>query len=86
MVLRLSIKQSFATSLAVAVGAGDPGTIVHAALGHIDWELVMVFGATSIPLSYLGARVALRSNPVHLERAYGAGLALLGATLLLAAM
>ena len=41
-----------------------------------------MFGATSIPLSYVGARTALRTNPVHLERAYGAGLALLGATLL----
>lgn len=82
VVLRLSIKQSFATSLAVAAVLAVPGTIVHAALGHIDWEVVAVFGATSIPLSYLGAHAALRTNPVHLERAYGAGLALLGATLL----
>ena len=58
-----------------------PGTLVHASLGHIDWSVVVVFGTTSIPLSYLGARMALRTNPVHLERAYGAGLALLGATL-----
>jgi uncharacterized protein len=86
VVLRLSIKQSFATSLAVASVLAIPGTIVHAALGHIDWQLVMVFGATSIPLSYVGARVALRSNPVHLERAYGAGLALLGACLLATAI
>ncbi len=85
VVLRLSLKQSFATSLAVAAGLAIPGTIVHALLGHIDWAVVVVFGASSIPLSYLGARVALRSNPVHLERAYGAGLALLGSTLLLAA-
>lgn len=85
VVLRLSIKQSFATSLAVAAVLAIPGTIVHAALGHIDWELVAVFGATSIPLSYLGARVALRTHPVKLERAYGAGLALLGATLLVSA-
>jgi uncharacterized membrane protein YfcA len=82
VVLRLSIKQSFATSLAVASVLAIPGTIVHAVLGHIDWGLVVVFGATSIPLSYAGARVALRTHPVHLERAYGAGLAFLGATLL----
>jgi uncharacterized membrane protein YfcA len=83
VVLRLSIKQSFATSLAVASVLAIPGTIVHALLGHIDWSLVVVFGATSIPLSYLGARVALRTHPVRLERLYGAGLAALGATLLL---
>lgn len=82
VVLRLSIKQSFATSLMVAAFLAVPGTIVHAALGHIDWQLVAVFGTTSIPLSYVGARVALRTNPVRLERAYGAGLAVLGATLL----
>lgn len=86
VVLRLSIKQSFATSLAVASVLAIPGTIVHAALGHIDWQLVAVFGATAIPFSYFGARVALRSNPVHLERAYGAGLALLGTALLITAV
>ena len=63
-----------------------PGTIVHAALGHIDWTVVAVFGATSIPLSYTGARLALRTQAVHLERAYGAGLALLGSALLLASV
>lgn len=83
VVLRLSIKQSFATSLAVASVLAIPGTIVHAALGHIDWAIVAVFGVTSIPLSYAGARVAMRTHPVRLERVYGAGLALLGATLLL---
>lgn len=86
VVLRLSIKQSFASSLAVAAILAVPGTIVHAALGHIDWAVVAVFGTTSIPLSYLGARIALRTQAVHLERAYGAGLALLGSALLLASI
>ena len=84
VVLRLTIKESFATSLAVAAVLAIPGTIVHAALGHIDWELVLVFGTTSIPLSYLGARVALNTHPARLERIYGAGLAILGTTLLVA--
>ena len=39
-----------------------PGTIVHALLGHIDWGVVAVFGVTSIPLSYLGGRVAVRTQ------------------------
>ncbi|HYV60743.1 MAG TPA: sulfite exporter TauE/SafE family protein [Acidimicrobiia bacterium] len=86
VVLRLSIKQSFASSLAVAAVLAVPGTIVHAALGHIDWTVVAVFGATSIPLAYVGARLALRTQAVHLERAYGAGLALLGSALLLASL
>jgi uncharacterized membrane protein YfcA len=86
VVLRLSIKQSFASSLAVAAILAVPGTIVHAALGHIDWSVVAVFGATSIPLAYLGARLAIRTQAVHLERVYGAGLALLGSALLLASL
>jgi len=86
IVLRLSIKQSFASSLAVAAILAVPGAIVHAALGHIDWAVVAVFAATSIPLAYLGARLALRTQTVHLERAYGAGLTLLGSALLLASL
>jgi uncharacterized membrane protein YfcA len=82
-VLRLPIKGAFACSLAVAAALAVPGTIVHWALGHIDWALVAVFGATSIPLSYVGARVALRSNALHLERIYGGALTALGVALLL---
>ena len=81
-VLRLPIKQAFASSLAVACILAVPGTIVHAALGHIDWALVGVFGVASIPLSYVGARVALRTHATRLERIYGVVLVALGAVLL----
>lgn len=77
-VLRLPIKSAFATSLAVAAVLAVPGTIVHWALGHVDWAVVATFGATSVPLSYAGARVALRTNPRRLERVYGAVLVALG--------
>jgi uncharacterized membrane protein YfcA len=85
VVLRLTLKESFATSLAVAAVTAVPGTAVHAALGHIDWSVVGIFALTSIPLSFLGAQVAVRAHPVVLERLYGIGLALLGTTLLSAA-
>ena len=58
--------------------------IDHGRLGHIDWTLVLVFGAASIPLAYLGARVALRTEPARLERLYGAALLALGIVLLVA--
>ena len=77
-VLRLPLKTAFACSLAVAAVLAVPGTIVHAALGHIDWAVVAVFALTSIPLSYVGARVAIRSDPGRLERIYGATLTVLG--------
>ena len=77
-VLRMPIKQAFATSLTVAAALAVPGTIVHWALGHIDWTLVFVFGAASIPLSFLGGRVAVRARPERLERIYGLILSVLG--------
>jgi uncharacterized membrane protein YfcA len=77
-VLRMPLKPAFACSLAVSAALAVPGTVVHAALGHIDWTVVAVFGLASVPLSYLGARVALRANSSRLERAYGAVLVLLG--------
>jgi uncharacterized protein len=81
-VLRLPIKTAFACSLAVATALAIPGTVVHAALGHVDWRVVAVFGAASIPLSNLGARVALRTSANRLERLYGVLIAAIGASLL----
>src|SRR5215218_4628069 len=81
-VLKLPIKTSLACSLAVASVLAVPGTIVHAALGHIDWTVTLVFGLASIPFSGYGARVALRLRADRLERIYGGGLAVLGFVLL----
>ena len=43
--LKLPIKTALSCSLAVAAVLAIPGTIVHAALGHIDWTVTLVFGA-----------------------------------------
>ena len=83
-VLKLPIKTALAGSLAVASVLAIPGTIVHAGLGHIDWTVTVLFAASSIPLSSVGASVALRMNATRLERLYGAGLLALGTTLLAA--
>lgn len=77
-VLRMPVKSAFGTSLVVSCVLAIPGTIVHAALGHIDWAVVACFGVASVPLSALGARVALRTRAERLERVYGAVLAVLG--------
>lgn len=78
VVMRLPIKAAFASSLVVAAALAVPGTVVHALLGHIDWDVVAVFGVTSIPLSYVGGRVAVRTHAPKLERFYGAGLLVIG--------
>ena len=78
IVLRTPIKSAFGSSLVVAAALAVPGTIVHALLGHIDWAVVAAFSVTSIPLSYVGGRVAVRTQGTRLERWYGAGLLLIG--------
>jgi uncharacterized membrane protein YfcA len=78
LVMRMPIKQAFASSLIVATALAIPGTILHAALGHIDWALVGAFSVAAFPLSYVGARVAIRSEGARLQRIYGAMLLLLG--------
>jgi uncharacterized membrane protein YfcA len=81
-VLRQPIKAALASSLAVASVLAVPGTVVHAALGHIDWTLVAAFGSTSVPLSFLGARVAMRTDAARLEKFYGTALVVLGVVFL----
>jgi uncharacterized membrane protein YfcA len=83
-VLHMPVRKAFASSLVVAAALAVPGTVVHAMLGHIDWTVVAVFGAASVPSSYLGARVALRTPAERLERGYGAALCVLGVALLVA--
>ena len=83
VVLHRGIKDAFGSSLSIGAALAVPGAFAHAALGHIDWTVVAVFGVASIPLSYVGARVALRTHSVKLERIYGAVIATLGTSLLL---
>ncbi|ALV32236.1 sulfite exporter TauE/SafE family protein [Streptomyces sp. CdTB01] len=83
IVLRLPIKRALATSLAVSAALAVPGTITHWALGHIDWLIVLVYTAPAVPAAYLGARLAIRSNPDWLTRTYGVVLALLASGLLI---
>lgn len=76
--LKQPIKTAFASSLVVSAFLALPGTVVHWYLGHIDWRLLVVLAAGSVPCSYVGARVALRVQSVVLERLYGLALSLLG--------
>jgi uncharacterized membrane protein YfcA len=82
LVLHLRLKPALATSLAASAFLAIPGTITHAALGHIDWTVVVVYGVAAIPAAYLGARLALRVPTTPLTRVYGAFLATLGLVLL----
>jgi len=77
-VLRLRIKSAFACSLIVSAVLAIPGTLVHWYLGHISWWVTLLVAVGSVPLSYLGARIAIRTKSSRLEQAYGLVLTLLG--------
>lgn len=83
LIARVPLRVAFAASLAASAVLAIPGTIVHAALGHIDWQLVAIFSATSVPLSYIGAKTSLRIKTGPLERIYGVALATIGIVLLM---
>lgn len=69
--LKMPTKQALASSLLVAAGLAVPGTIAHWYLGHIDWMVVFLLSVSSIPFSYLGAKLAIRLNNQLLERVFG---------------
>ena len=77
--LKQPLKKSFACSLAVSAVLAVPGTIVHAWLGHISWTVTGLVALGSAPLSYFGAKVAIRTHASRLERIYGIALTVLGA-------
>lgn len=81
-VLGLPIKRTFATSLTAATVLAVPATLIHVWLGHIDWAIVATLGATSVPFSILGSRLAVTTQSARLERLYGVTLAVLGSVLL----
>jgi uncharacterized membrane protein YfcA len=85
LVLRRPLKDALGTSSALACALAIPGTIVHAALGHIDWTVTFVFAVASVPFAALGAQVALRARIRPLERAYGIAIATFSLSFLLLA-
>ena len=57
--LGMPLKRALGTSLLAIVALVVPGTITHAALGHIDWALFLVVTLGAVPGARLGAKIAL---------------------------
>lgn len=76
--LKLRLKTAFACSLLVSAALAVPGTLAHWYLGHISWTVAGLVALGTMPLSYLGAKVAIRTRSRRLERWYGVGLTCLG--------
>lgn len=58
-VIRMPLKRALGTSLLAIVALVIPGTVVHAALGHIDWAICAALSVGAIPGARIGARLAL---------------------------
>jgi uncharacterized protein len=57
--LGMPLKRALGTSLVLIAIVAVPGTIVHAALGHIDWTIFAVLVIGVIPGARIGAGIAL---------------------------
>lgn len=58
-VLGMPLKRALGTSLVVIAALVIPGTIVHAALGHIDWAVFLTLTIGVVPGARIGAKLAL---------------------------
>src|SRR5436309_1151789 len=68
----MPLKRALGTSLVTISALVVPGTIVHAALGHIDWAIFLVLTAGVIPGARVGAKIALGAKEGTLRVAVGA--------------
>jgi uncharacterized membrane protein YfcA len=57
--LGMPLRRALGTSLAAIVGMVIPGTIVHAALGNIDWAVALLAMIGAVPGARAGAALAL---------------------------
>ncbi len=73
--LGMPLKRALGTSLVAVVVLVIPGTIVHAALGNIDWAVALFLTIGSLPGARLGATIALGTKERTLRLMVGSFLA-----------
>jgi uncharacterized membrane protein YfcA len=77
--LGMPLKRALGTSLLAIVALVVPGTITHAALGHIDWSLFVVVTLGAVPGARLGATIALGTRERTLRLLVGSFLLVVAA-------
>ena len=77
--LGMPLKKTLGTSLLTIPAIVIPGTIVHAALGHIDWWVFGFAVIGAVPGARLGARLALGTRERTLRIAVGTFMLLVAA-------
>lgn len=74
--LGVPLKRALGTSLVAVVILVIPGTIVHAALGHLNWAGALLLVVGAVPGARLGATIALAARTQTLRLLVGSFLAL----------
>ena len=72
--LGMPLKRALGTSLLAIIALVVPGTIVHAALGHIDPGIGLALTVGAVPGARLGAALALGAKERTLRLVVGGGL------------
>jgi uncharacterized membrane protein YfcA len=67
----MPLKRALGTSLVVIAALVVPGTLVHWALGHIDWAIFAVLTLGVVPGARLGAHLALGARERELRLTVG---------------
>jgi uncharacterized membrane protein YfcA len=69
--MKMPLKRAIGTSLVIIAFMVVPGTIVHAALGHIDWGIFVWLTIGVIPGAALGSRWTIRAKERTLRLVVG---------------
>jgi uncharacterized membrane protein YfcA len=69
--LHMPLKRSIGTSLVIIMIVVIPGTIVHAALGHIDWLIFVYLSIGVIPGAMIGSRWTVGASERTLRQVVG---------------
>lgn len=78
LVSGLNSHEATATSLGLVLLAALPGTVIHSALGHIDWKLAVNLSLFAPVGSIAGGLIAERITSRQLEFLFGLFLVILG--------
>lgn len=79
---KLTQHQAHGTSLATIGAAALAGVAIYAAYSHVEWRTAAIVALGSLATARYGARLAQRTSPTGLKRAFAVLLAVAGVRLL----
>lgn len=74
----MPVKRAIGTSLVTVAVLAVPGTVAHALLGHVDWQLAVLLAIGVVPGAFIGARLTERASDRAVRLSFAALLAVVG--------